>query len=134
MSTSPRKTATRRPIGGRLSATKSGNCPEAGDFIWIDFDPTKGHEQRGRRPALVISPATYNQRTELCIACPITNQLKGHPFEVAIPSGQAVSGAVLADHVRSLSWVARNAEIKGAASTAVLEEVRAKIAALIGIE
>lgn len=82
----------------------------------------------------MISRVAYNQRTELCVACPITNQVKGHPFEVVIPPGHAVAGAVLADHVRSLSWVARNAEVKSAAPAAVLDEVRAKIAALIGIE
>jgi mRNA interferase MazF len=68
------------------------------------------------------------------VACPITNQVKGHPFEVVIPTGGPVTGAVLADHVRSISWVARNAEIKSAAPAAVLDEVRAKIATLIGID
>jgi mRNA interferase MazF len=105
-----------------------------GDLIWIDFDPTRGHELQGRRPALVISRAAYNRRTELCVACPITSHAKGHPFEVVIPAGHSVTGVVLADHVRSISWVARNAEIKSAAPTVVLDEVRAKIAALIGID
>jgi mRNA interferase MazF len=79
----------------------------------------------------VISRAAYNRRTELCVACPITSHVKGHPFEVVIPAGYPVTGAVLADHVRSISWAARNAEIKGAAPAVVLDEVRAKITALI---
>jgi mRNA interferase MazF len=79
----------------------------------------------------VISRAAYNRRTGLCVACPITSQVKGHPFEVVIPAGYPVTGVVLADHVRSISWVVRNVEIKGAAPAVVLDEVRAKITALI---
>ena len=123
--------------GDRPPAKKPGEsyCPEAGDVIWIDLDPTKGHEQRGRRPVLVLSPRRYNIRAELCVACPITSQAKGYPFEVAIPEGGAVSGgAVLADQMRSLSWAARHAEFRAAAPAAMLAEVRAKIAALIEIE
>jgi mRNA interferase MazF len=112
---------------------KSGDL-EAGDFIWIDLDPTKGHEQRGSRPALVVSPRLYNERTGLCIACPITNQAKGYPFEVPIPPGQAITGVVLCDQLRCLSWQERNTRIVGAAPAEVLDEVRAKIAALIGME
>jgi len=123
-----------RPAGGRRAGTRSGRyCPDAGDFIWLDFDPTKGHEQRGRRPALVLSPRGYNERTGLCIACPVTNQIKGYPFEVRIPEGLGVAGAVLADQMRALSWEARNAERAGAAPSEVVEDVREKIAALIEI-
>jgi mRNA interferase MazF len=113
-------------------ATKSGS-PDAGDFIWIDLDPTKGHEHRSSRPALVISPRLYNERTGVCIACPITNQAKGYPFEVPIPLGQAVTGVALSDQLRCLSWPERNMRIVGAAPTEVLDEVCAKIATLIGI-
>ncbi len=94
----------------------------------------KGHEQGRRRPAIVISPAAYNRSAGLCIVCPITSQAKGYPFEVAIPPGRIVSGVVLVDHVRSLSWIARNADITGNASPDMLEEVRAKLAAVTGIE
>jgi mRNA interferase MazF len=97
------------------------------------LDPTKGHEQRGRRPALVITRRLYNEKSGLCLACPITSQVKGYPFEVAIPPDQFVTGAVLADQLRSLSWPDRNIRIIGPAPQQVLDEVRAKIAALIGI-
>ena len=112
---------------------KSGEyVPDAGDLIWIDFDPTKGHEQRWRRPAVVLSPRNYNSRPSwLCIVCPITSQRKGYPWEVPIPSGNGISGVVLADHVRSLSWRARHAEFSGVAPAAILDEVRAMLAVLL---
>ena len=81
--------------------------PERGDVVWIDLDPQIGHEQKGRRPALVLSPAAYNGRVGLALLCPITNQVKGYPFEVALPERQAVTGVVLADHVKNLDWRAR---------------------------
>jgi mRNA interferase MazF len=132
---SRKKTGTPRSTGGRPSATKSGSayCPDAGDFIWIELDPSKGHEQRGRRPAVVLSPRAYNDRAGLCVASPITGHAKGYPFEVAIPSGHSVSGAVLADQVRSLSWPQRNAVLAGRAHADLLNDVREKIAALIEI-
>src|SRR5271155_3785830 len=112
---SPRKTGTLSSIGGRPSARKSGSayCPDAGDLIWIELDPTKERERRGRRPAIVLSPRVYNQRAGLCLASPITSQIKGYPFEVPIPSGGGVTGVVLADQVRSLSWAERNASLAG---------------------
>jgi mRNA interferase MazF len=121
--------------GGRPPATKSGSayCPDAGDFIWIDLDPIKGHEQRGRRPAIVLSPRFYNERAGLCVATPITGQAKGYPFEVPIPRGHGVSGVVLADQVLSLSWPARNVDLIGRAGSELLDDVREKIAALIQI-
>ena len=85
--------------------------PERGDIVWINFNPQAGHEQAGRRPALVLSPSAYNARVGLAIMCPITNQIKGYPFEVVIPSGVAVTGAVLSDQVKSLDWRSRNAEL-----------------------
>jgi mRNA interferase MazF len=132
---SPRRTSTPKPTGGRDAATKSGeSAPDAGALIWIDFDPAKGHEQAGKRPALVLSPRAYNERTRLCIACPITNRAKGYPFEVPIPEGNKITGVVLADHLRSLSWPERNVTLIGVVPTNVLDEVREKIAPLLGIE
>jgi len=81
--------------------------PARGDAVWITLDPQAGHEQAGRRPALVLSPAAYNGRVGLALFCPITGQVKGYPFEVALPDGLAVSGVVLADQVKSLDWRAR---------------------------
>src|ERR1700689_1819876 len=112
---SPKRTGTRRSTGARPSAAKSGNayCPDAGDFIWPEPAPPKGPDQRGPRPAVVLSPRAYNERTGLCVGCPITGQAKGYPFEVSIPSGQAVTGVVLADQLRCLSWTERNASLAG---------------------
>jgi len=84
--------------------------PRRGDVVWITLNPQAGHEQAGRRPAVVLSPAVYNGKVGLAILCPITNQIKGYPFEVLIPPGMAVSGAILADQVKSLDWRARDAE------------------------
>lgn len=104
--------------------------PDAGDIVWLQFDPQAGHEQRGHRPALVISPAAYNQKTSLLLCCPMTSQIKGYPFEVIVPgSPQSV---VLADQVKSLDWLARKAKRKGKVTPALLSEVRRKIWALIG--
>jgi mRNA interferase MazF len=85
--------------------------PDRGDAVWLSFNPQTGHEQAGRRPALVLSPASYNGKVGLAIFCPITNQIKGYPFEVVIPSGLKVTGAVLSDQVKSLDWHARRAEL-----------------------
>lgn len=83
--------------------------PERGDAVWITLDPQAGHEQAGRRPALVLSPGAYNRRVGLALLCPITSQVKGYPFEVALPGGLAVRGVVLADQVKNLDWRARKA-------------------------
>lgn len=87
---------------------KQAYVPERGDAVWITLDPQAGHEQAGRRPALVLSPAAYNERVGLALLCPITSQVKGYPFEVALPAGLKVSGVVLADQVKSLDWRARD--------------------------
>lgn len=81
--------------------------PDAGDIVWIDFTPQIGREQAGRRPALVLSPRLYNEKVGLMIVCPITSKSKGYPFEVVLPSGLAIIGAVLSDHVKSLDWKAQ---------------------------
>ena len=83
--------------------------PGRGDIVWIDFTPQKGHEHAGRRPAIVLSPEGYNKKVGLGLFCPITRQEKGYPFEVALPLELSVSGVVLADQIKSLDWVARNA-------------------------
>jgi mRNA interferase MazF len=84
--------------------------PDRGDVVWLDFDPQAGHEQAGRRPALVLSPQSYNRKTSLLLLCPITSKAKGYPFEVAIPDKFGVNGVVLSDQVKSMDWVARRAE------------------------
>ena len=84
--------------------------PDRGDAIWLHFDPQAGHEQAGRRPALVLSPAAYNGRVGLALLCPITNHIKGYPFEVLLPADQPITGAILADQVKSLDWRVRRAE------------------------
>ena len=104
--------------------------PEAGDIVWLEFDPQAGHEQAGHRPALVISPATYNGKTGLMLCCPLTRQIKSYPFEVLIDGNRA--GAALADQAKSLDWRARKAVRKGRATAAELGEVRAKLSALVG--
>ena len=107
--------------------------PEAGDIVWLQFDPQAGHEQAGHRPALVLSPAAYNVKKSLMLCCPLTTKVKGYPFEVlADIAGQA--GAVLADQVKSLDWRVRQAKRKGAVSEEVLQEVRAKIKSLMQIQ
>jgi mRNA interferase MazF len=104
--------------------------PDAGDIVWINFDPQAGHEQAGHRPAVVLSPSAYNTKTSLMLCCPMTTQIKNYPFEVLI-AGSARS-AVLADQIKSLDWRRRRAKRKGAVSPAELAEIRAKIRALIG--
>lgn len=100
-------------------------------MVWLDFNPQLGHEQAGRRPALVLSPDAYNAKAGLMLCCPITNQQKGYPFEVEVKGTGQVSGVVLADQVKSLDWVARNAEMKGRVTAEVLAEVVAKVRALV---
>lgn len=124
-----------RSIGGRPLATKSGDyCPEAGDFIWIDLDPTVGHEQSGRRPAIVVSPHSYNSVAGLCVICPITNRVRGYPFEAVLSDNSSLRGAVLADQPRSISWEKRPIAHAGRAPDILLSEVRERLAALLGID
>lgn len=103
--------------------------PEAGDIVWLNFTSQPGHEQAGHRPALVISPAAYNNKTSLMICCPMTTQIKNYPFEVLV-AGTPPS-VILADQLKSLDWRARKAKRKGAVPADELAEVRAKIVALI---
>jgi mRNA interferase MazF len=105
--------------------------PERGDIVWLSLDPQAGHEQAGRRLALIVSPAAYNGKTNLCLACPITNNKKGYPFEVVIPNGGSSSGVVLSDQVKSLDWNARNAAFIEALPASVVDEVIRKINVLL---
>jgi len=107
-------------------------APDEGDIVWLSFTPQSGHEQAGRRPAVVLSPKAYNQRFGLLVCVPITNQIKGYPFEVAL-SGNGATAAALADQVKSLDWKSRQAERKGQATPSELAEIRAKIKALLGL-
>jgi mRNA interferase MazF len=104
--------------------------PDVGDIVWISFDPQTGHEQAGHRPAVVLSPAAYNGKTDLMVCCPITTQIKNYPFEVLLAGSNP--SAVLADQVKSLDWRKRRAKRKGTISAAELADVRSKIWALIG--
>lgn len=111
---------------------KMAFAPDAGDFVWLTFDPQAGREQAGRRPALVLSPRIYNLRSGLAIACPITSQVKGYPFEAAVPPGHGAMGVILADHVKSVNWKAQRAEKLGQCPREVMEEVRARLAPVLG--
>ena len=107
----------------------AGYVPEAGDVVWLQFEPQAGHEQAGHRPALVLSPARYNALRGMMICCPMTSRLKGYVFEVVV--SQTPPSAILADQLRSLDWRARGAVHKGAVAPEVLAEVQAKIKALL---
>jgi len=105
--------------------------PQCGDVVWITLNPQAGYEQAGRRPAVVLSPQSYNGKTGLAIFCPITNQIKGYPFEVIIPAGLSVAGAVLSDQVKSLDWRAGNAELICTLPTETISEVLQKLGTLL---
>lgn len=108
-----------------------GYVPERGDVVWITLKPQAGHEQAGRRPAVVLSPSLYNGKVGLAILCPITNQEKGYPFEVKVPGGLGVTGVILVDQVKSLDWRARKAERVGTVPREVMVEVVAKLSTLL---
>jgi mRNA interferase MazF len=106
--------------------------PDRGDVVWVDLDPTHGHEQSGRRPLLVLSPSFYNGRTSLLLGCPITSQSKGYRFEIAIPAGVSVVGVVLADQLKSVDWRARKARFITTLPAHLVGAVQASAAALLG--
>jgi mRNA interferase MazF len=108
-------------------------APNRGDIVWIDFDPQAGHEQCGRRPALIVSPRSYNRKVGLVLLCPITNQRKGYPFETLLPKGLKVTGVVLADQIKSLDWRARHVEFCCEAPEAAVREVIAKAQTLLAL-
>ena len=105
--------------------------PDRGDVVWISLNPQAGHEQAGRHPAVVLSPAAYNGKVGLAVLCPITNQIKGFPYEVLIPEGLDVTGAVLSDQVKSLDWRSRRAELMARLPDAVVDEILAKLRTLL---
>lgn len=103
--------------------------PDAGDIVWLQFNPQAGHEQAGHRPAMVLSPASYNGRTGLMLCCPMTSNVKGYPFEVRVAGDK---GAVLADQVKSLDWRVRKAQLKAKVAPSELSKVRQLATTLIG--
>ncbi len=106
--------------------------PEHGDVVWLEFTPQAGHEQAGRRPALVLSPASYNGKSGLMLCCPVTNQAKGYPFEVpVVPASSNVTGVALSDQVRCLDWRARNAAKFASVTTQCAIDVSAKVKLLL---
>jgi len=105
--------------------------PERGDVVWLEFNPQSGKEQAGHRPALVISPRSYNRKVGLALVCPITSRLKGYPFEVELPEGLATKGAILCDQLKSLDWRARRAKRFGSVPDPVMQDVTARILALV---
>jgi mRNA interferase MazF len=108
--------------------------PDSGDIVWIMFNPQAGHEQAGHRPALVLSPKAYNGKVGLAILCPITSHVKGYPFEVKIPDGLEVGGAVLSDQVKSLDWKARQAKFSCKLPPSIYNEVVQKLSTLIRLQ
>jgi mRNA interferase MazF len=105
--------------------------PDRGDLVWVSLNPQEGHEQAGRRPALVVSPAEYNKRVGLALMCPITSKSKGYPFEVSLPDNLKISGVVLSDQVKSLDWRAREAQVADVAPESTTAEVMGKLNALL---
>ena len=108
-------------------------CPKRGEVVWISFNPQAGHEQAGHRPALVLSPRSYNRKVGLVILCPLTSQIKGYPFEVRIPEGLKASGAVLSDQVKSMDWRARKASLLCSVPEATVREVLNKVGTLLDV-
>jgi len=110
---------------------KLRRAPDRGDLVFIDFTPHAGHEQAGRRPVLIVSPRAYNEKTGLCLACPVTNRVKDYPFEVPLPEESGVTGVILADHIKSLDWRARAAEIKSQVPPDLVGDVLGRLATLL---
>jgi mRNA interferase MazF len=107
--------------------------PDRGDLVWLDFDPQAGREQAGRWPALVLSPRAYHQHTPYAVVCPITTRVKGYPFEVVLPAGLPIAGAVLADQVKSIDRHARRIEVAGRAPEELVRDVGEKVRALLNL-
>jgi mRNA interferase MazF len=110
---------------------KAAYIPDKGDLVWLNFTPQAGHEQAGHRPAIVLSAKAYNGKTGLMLCCPMTSKPKGYPFEVVCPFG-GTQGVILADQLRNLDWRARSVKYEGKAGTEVVNQVRAKLEAILG--
>lgn len=113
---------------------KKDFIPDRGDAVWITFNPQAGHEQAGRRPAVVLSPAAYNSKVGLALLCPITSKIKDYPFEVVLPDGLPIRGTVLSDQVKSLDWQARNAELICPLPEETVTEILQKLGTLLSID
>ena len=109
------------------------DLPDLGDLVWVNFNPQSGHEQAGHRPAIVMSPRLYHEKTALAVVCPITSNTAPYPFKVLLPEGLAIEGAVLADQVKSIDRNARHLKVAGQAPKDVVAEVQARLAALLGL-
>ena len=105
--------------------------PERGDIVWLNFNPQTGREQAGKRPAFVLSPASYNRKVGLALFCPITSKIKGYPFEVNVPEGLTVTGTVLSDQIKSLDWKARNATLICQLPDEIIEQILEKATTLL---
>jgi mRNA interferase MazF len=105
--------------------------PDRGDVVQLQFNPQAGYEQAGKRPALVLSPKEYNQKTGLALFCPVTSKVKGYPFEVKLPAGLPVEGIILADQIKSLDWLSRSAQFACKIPEEIMQEVILKIETLI---
>jgi mRNA interferase MazF len=105
--------------------------PKRGDVVWLHFDPQAGHEQAGRRPAVVLSPESYNQKTSLALFCPVTSQVKGYPFETPFPPDAPVRGVALCDQIKSLDWVVRKADFICELPEETLDDIMGKALALL---
>jgi mRNA interferase MazF len=108
--------------------------PDRGDVVWINFSPQAGHEQAGRRPAVVLSPRSYNKPSGLALFCPITNRARNYPFEVRLSETAPVTGVVLVDQVRNLDWHVRRAEFIGELDLETLAEMLARLRPLVELE
>ena len=109
-----------------------GYVPDAGDLVWLTLEPHAGREQAGRRPALVLSPRPYNEKSGLALVCPVTSRVKGYPFEVALPEDLPIAGVILADHLKSVDWKERRAEASGRVPQGILDEVLSRLPPLLG--
>ena len=116
----------------RMWAMKHGSyIPDRGDIVWINFTPQAGHEQRGKRPALIISPKIYNKKTSLCICLPITSKIKNYPFEISLPKDVAIDGVILSDQIKSLDFNARRVSFVCKVSPKIVKKVQKNILALV---
>jgi len=114
-----------------VAKLKKHYIPDQGDLIWLEFNPQAGHEQAGLRPALVVSPASYNGAVGLALICPITSKIKGYPFEVLLPKKHKINGAILTDQIKSLDWRARKAKFISKAPAEIVSEAIEKIHTII---